>query len=156
MKKIILSIIGFALLLSFAVPMSANAGFIGKYCFKYDSYADTWIWYVDQVGDAYQVTGRDITYTPDASMDGGGAVEGSYLLLTVDERIASAQGAGIGTFGEHNIKLNLSTLKGTDYLVWSDINGVKAVNYPAGLAFSVITCPLADAETPDGPTTAGW
>lgn len=156
MKKIILLIIGLALSLSLAVPMTANAGsFLGKYCFKYTSYGDTWVWYVDNVGGAYAVTGIDLVYTPDSSMDGGGAVTAGILYLTVDERIAMAGGPGISTNAEHNIKLNLTTLTGTDYLTWFDMDGNKTYSYPTGLAFGLVTCPLDADAAPVGTTTAG-
>ncbi len=146
-----LALIGF-----FALSATVMAGsYVGKYCFKYDSYADTWIWYVDAVGAAYQVTGKDVAYTPDSSLNGGGAITSGILYITMDERVAMAGVVGQSTLGQHNIKLNMATLVGTDYLSWFDYRGVAVVTYPAGLTFRPVTCPAEDAPAViDGPRTA--
>jgi hypothetical protein len=148
-----LALIGF-----FALSTTVMAGsYAGKYCFKYDSFADTWIWYVDAVGNAYQVTGIDTAYTPDASLNGGGAITAGILYITMDERIAIPGVVGQASFAVHNIKLNMATLVGTDYLSWFDFNGTKTISYPAGLVFRPVVCPAEDApgyQEWDGPRTA--
>jgi hypothetical protein len=103
---------------------SVSAGdYFGNFCFKLDNYADFYSWQVDKVGDAYNVTGLDTFYP--AAMDGGGAVTGGYLYLTVMESYADA-----GAYAIHNMKIAVGTWTGTDTCAWFYYDGTPAYLYP--------------------------
>ena len=145
----------FALIGFFALSTMVMAGtYVGKYCFKYDSYPDTWIWYVDAVGDAYQVTGSNTVYTPPSSLNGGGAVSGGFLYITMDERGINN---GVSFIGQHTLYLDLSTMTGRTWVGFFDINGNLVISYPAGLTFHPVICGKTGApgyQESDGPRTA--
>lgn len=139
MKKIILLALCSVLVCMLLFPAGSYAGtFIGKFCFKFDAYADTWVWEVTQVnypgGKAYQVTGYDTVYP--AAMDGGGNIVGSSLLLSVTETQKTGRRA------IHAIDLNLGTLGGKDWFSWHNPDGTGHVTY-SGLGFHQIACPAA-------------
>ena len=121
MKKLIIAV---CLLL---LPVMANAAYIGTFKFKLDAYTDTWTWRVDQVGDAYQVTGGDYVYP--AAMNGGGYILANHLLLTVTEAVPGNAIGIEGHFAIHCIDLNLATMTGTDDMKWYTELGVPAVTY---------------------------
>lgn len=133
MKKIIATSMFFCTVMLLAAT-SSNAQYLGTFCFKLDFYQDTWKWSVDQVGDAYQVTGVEMTY-PDA-MNGGGGVIGNHLLLVVNEGDASS---GLGYSAEHKIDLDLATLTGTTDFSWVDNSGNLYVTY-TDEPFSNVPC----------------
>ncbi|MFH1562079.1 MAG: hypothetical protein ABIF11_01480 [Nitrospirota bacterium] len=112
MKKLIVTL---CLLL---LPVMASAAYIGTFNFKMDNYSDTWKWRVDQVGDAYQVTGN--CPVENSAMNGGGSIVNGHLLLTVTEcsQVPDAY------FCMHGIDINLSTMKGTDDFKWYNDLGI--------------------------------
>ncbi|OHB70200.1 MAG: hypothetical protein A2W23_08085 [Planctomycetes bacterium RBG_16_43_13] len=139
----------------FTLSTTAMAGtLLGKYCFKMDTFPDTWIWQVDKVGTAYQVTGYNSV--EGSSMDGGGSsvpFNPGKVYFTINEYGDFYVGGG---FGNHHFILDLATLTGISYTRFSDITGAVIISYPSGIPISKIACP-ADADTtiPDGPRASG-
>lgn len=120
---------------------SVNA-FIGKICFKYDSYADTYVLRFDQVGDAYQIVGHDPAYP--SSIDGGGAIVApNKLALTFVE----AQLPPGGRRAIHSWSLNVTTMKGTDTFSWANADGTGQNPFTA-LPFSKVACPAVLSPGP--------
>lgn len=127
-------------------------------CFQYDDFVDLWILNFEQVGNVtFQVTGHNPKYAAwgGGAIDGGGAIFENKFILTMDERVYSIFGSG--GFAEHNIQINITEhpFKGKDHLVWFNINGTRTANFPAGLNFTEVTCPLPGVALEEGPTTAG-
>ena len=122
-----------------AIPTSTQ-GIPGLVCFRYDRYSDTWILSVEQTGPKeFIASGYNPIYP--SALTGGGGIYNGRLLLSLDETSYNTYGTGM--FGDHNIVINMATspLKGIDRVLFSDINGVKQVNYPNGLTFTEIACP---------------
>ncbi len=119
-------------------------GMPGLVCFKYDTYADTWVLSFQQTGPSeFLASGYDPIYP--ATMTGGGAIVNGQLLLSLDEQMPS----GYGSIGKHNVVIDMATspYNGLDHLAWFDINGSTTFSYPAGLALTEIACPAGSQPT---------
>jgi hypothetical protein len=149
MKKVVFISLVIGLSVFLAGPSFAT-GVLGQYCFKMDTYSDTWVWQVEQVRPGYlQVTGYDVP-NGNCAMNGGGYVAGEILRLTVQESCPDN-----AIYGMHSISLNLSTLSGTTDLVWHDSTGSAYVSFE-DLTFQKVACDLAgEAVESDLPSTSG-
>ena len=90
---------------------------IGKYCFQLDNFPiERFVWEVEQVGDAYQLTGRCPYWN--SGMSGGGATNGSNVVNFV---MTEADPDGWRRI--FSIAINLSSLTGTADFQWFDDSG---------------------------------
>lgn len=116
--------------------------FVGKVCFKFDAYGDTFVLRFDQVGDAYQVVGHDPAYP--SSIDGGGAIVAPNKLAL---NFVEAQLPPGGRRAIHSWSLNTTTMKGTDTFSWANADGTGQNPYTA-LPFSKVICPATLSNDP--------
>ncbi len=140
MRKKMLVTMGVVLTFMLITIAGAHAGsFIGTYCFQWVNWTcDIWEWRVETVGDAYQLTGRDLCYMD--AMDGGGTIDGTHMKLAVTEADADDGGRAIWA-----VDLDLATLSGTvdgswlssDHAIWSTWDDEPISNIPCPTAEDV-------------------
>ena len=142
MKRVILFLI-LAFLVSINTPLNSYAGdYAGKICFQLDNYpVERFVWELDKVGDAYQITGTCPHFR--GGLNGGG----SFDFLTLD--LVMTETDRDGWLRIFSIEIDLPSLTGTADFKWFDDLG-----HPAGVyndePFSYVPCsaPL-DPEGPD-------
>ena len=140
MKNVFLAFVLVIAVLLTVVPL-ANAQYFGKYCFKLDNYADTWVWRLGPLGDAYQISGHDTVYP--SSMNGSGFISGSTFRGNALEADPSD-----GTYAIHAFSINLGTFTGSSTFTWFYNNGAVLVSLGAQ-GFHLVSCP-ADAGVMQG------
>jgi hypothetical protein len=151
MKKSILAVLVMTVfLMLMGSPSVSHATDVkGKFCWQMDSYADLWVWYIEEVAPGfYQVTGYDV-YNGAAAMNGGGYRDGSVIRLSVQE-----ESPYYNIHGTHAIEMTLPGYSGTTDLYWETWEGVPYATYQ-DLTFQKITCPAALEADSDLPSTSG-
>lgn len=124
----------------FALDDEAVKAILGsEFCFKLDSFADTWHWKVDQVtGGYFQVTGWESVIST-STMDGGGWRQGNHVFLSVLSSIAST-----GQRCFFAIDYDLAVGTGTADFTWTNGDGTSPISY-LDLPFHRIDCSPAVA-----------
>lgn len=112
-----------------------DGAIVGEYCFKLDSYPDTWHWRVNDLGNKfYQIVGFDHAF-PGNSQVGSGHRQGSHFYATVMMTIPDD-----GKTEILGIDLNLITMTGTVDITWLRWDGAVGATFE-NLTFSEVVCP---------------
>lgn len=124
-----------------AMPGTADAQFIGTFCFQYTAFTDIHVLSVTMNGPSgVLVSGRDPAYAPEnVSISGGGVIRGTVVSLNyVEARTTSGRRA------IHDVVLSLTSLTGSDWFSWHDPNGLNHTTH-LGIPLGAVPCPAEGA-----------